>query len=105
MLRFRKKPIEVDAVQVRWSTWGEVCDFVGNAINESNPGRGISADEASDTCGEEGPNFIAFDLPTTHGEMATFRHGDWVLRDSKPGTFYPCKPDVFAETYEQVTDG
>jgi len=103
MPKFRKKPVEVESVQVRWSTWSEVCDFVCGAINESNPARRISADEASDTCGEIGPDFIAFDLPTTHSELATFRHGDWVLRDSKPGTFYPCKPDVFAATYEAVT--
>jgi hypothetical protein len=102
MPKFRKKPVVVEAVQVRWSTWGEVCDFVGGAISEANPGRNITADEASCTCGEQGPDFIAFDLPTTHGELATFRHGDWVLRDSKPGTFYPCKPDVFALTYEAV---
>lgn len=100
--RFRKKPVIVEAVQVRWSTWGEVCDFVGMAINADNPAREIAYGDASDTCGEAGPAFIAFDLPTTHGDLATFRHGDWVLRDSRPGTFYPVKPDVFEATYEPI---
>lgn len=27
--------------------------------------------------------------------------GDWIIRGVK-GEFYPCKPDIFAETYEEV---
>lgn len=35
-----------------------------------------------------------------HAEM-----GDWIIRGVK-GEFYPCKPDIFAATYEAVeTDG
>jgi hypothetical protein len=26
---------------------------------------------------------------------------DWIIRGVK-GELYPCKPDIFAETYEQV---
>ena len=26
-------------------------------------------------------------------------HGDWIIRGVK-GEFYPCKPDIFAATYE-----
>jgi hypothetical protein len=105
MPRFRKKPVEVDAVQVRWSTWGDVCEFIGDrAFQDANPhgGRTISADEASDTCGEPGPIYISFEIRTTHGELATVRHGDWLIPDSKAGTFYPCKPDVFTRTYDEV---
>lgn len=29
--------------------------------------------------------------------------GDWIIRGVK-GEIYPCKPDIFAETYEQVTE-
>lgn len=101
-MRFRKKPVEVEAVQLRWSTWNEVCEFTLDTISEDNPARNITAEEASDTCGEEGPEYIAFDVTTTHGETATVRHGDWIIPDSKPGTFYPCKPDVFEATYEPV---
>lgn len=28
-------------------------------------------------------------------------HGDYVIRGVK-GEFYPCKPDIFAATYEAV---
>lgn len=99
---YRKRPVVIEAVQIRWSTWNDVCEFVGGAINEGNPAWGIDADDASDTCGEPGPTFIALKLTTTHGEEAVFRHGDWIIPDSKPGTFYPCKPDIFEATYEAV---
>jgi hypothetical protein len=31
-------------------------------------------------------------------------HGDWIIRGVK-GEFYPCKPDIFALTYEDATSG
>lgn len=105
--RYRKKPIEIEAVQLRWTTWNAVCDFLGDVLQAENPtgAREISAEEASDTCDEPGPTYIALDVRTTHGEIATIRHGDWIIPDSKPGTFYPCKPDVFSATYEPAGGG
>ena len=29
--------------------------------------------------------------------------GDYIIKDVN-GEFYPCKPDVFAKTYERVAD-
>lgn len=29
--------------------------------------------------------------------------GDYIIRGIR-GEFYPCKPDIFKETYEEVTD-
>lgn len=104
MARYCNKPKEIEAVQLRWTNWNEVCEFLGDALQDVNPNgaREITAEEASDTCGEPGPTYIALDVRTVHGEIATARHGDWIIPDAKPGTFYPCKPDVFAKTYEAV---
>jgi hypothetical protein len=103
-VKYRKKPVEIEAVQLRWSTWNEVCQFLGDALGEVNPtgARSITAEEAADTCGEHGPEYIALDVRTVHGEIATVRHGDWIIPDGKPGTFYPCKPDIFEATYEAI---
>ena len=30
--------------------------------------------------------------------------GDWIIKGVK-GEFYPCKPDIFEATYEEVKDG
>ena len=39
-------------------------------------------------------------IPTLEGNMKALP-GDWIIRGVK-GEFYPCKPDIFATTYEQV---
>jgi hypothetical protein len=41
-------------------------------------------------------------IPTLEGEM-TCSLGDWVIRGVK-GELYPCKPDIFEQTYEEVRD-
>jgi hypothetical protein len=37
-------------------------------------------------------------IQTLEGDM-TALPGDWIIRGVK-GEFYPCKPDIFDETYE-----
>ena len=39
-------------------------------------------------------------IPTLEGMMAA-RPGDYVIKGVQ-GEFYPCKPDIFAQTYEGV---
>jgi hypothetical protein len=39
-------------------------------------------------------------IDTLEGEMEG-KVGDWIIRGVK-GEFYPCKPDIFAATYEEV---
>ena len=31
------------------------------------------------------------------------RNGDWVIRGVK-GEFYPCKSDIFEQTYDEVVE-
>ena len=38
------------------------------------------------------------EIETMEGTMRAY-HGDWIIRGIK-GEFYPCKPDIFEETYE-----
>jgi hypothetical protein len=83
--QFRKKPIVIEAIQFTGSNVGEIWDAFGRA------GIGWSS---------ETPNQLI--LTTTHGDEAPARVGDWIIPDSRPETFYPCKPDVFFATYEAV---
>jgi len=100
MPKFRKKPVVIEAVQLRWLNWNEVCDFLGDVIGPHNPGR--TSEQYSDTCGEraDASGWIELTIPTLEGEHIA-RHGDWIIRGVK-GEFYPCKPDIFAATYEAV---
>jgi hypothetical protein len=95
-VRYRKKPVVIEAEQLRWQNWNAVCELLGGVISEENPARMVRT--YSDTCEEAGPEYIEVTLPTAEGAMIA-RHGDWIIRGVQ-GEVYPCKPDIFAATYE-----
>jgi len=89
MARFRKKPVVIEAVQWDGSNLGEVIKFTGrheSALKWSWP-------EYEAVVRAEGLKIFTLEGPL----MAAI--GDWIIRGVK-GEFYPCKPDIFAETYE-----
>jgi hypothetical protein len=49
---------------------------------------------------DPGPAFML--IETLEGVMRA-EVGDWIIRGVK-GEFYPCKPDIFAATYEPVDE-
>lgn len=98
MAFYRKRPVVIEAVQLRWTTWNEMCDFLGEIISEANPAREITRAEVSDPCGEDGPTYLALTIPTLGGDH-TALHGDWIVKGVR-GEFYPVKPAIFVETYE-----
>lgn len=95
MAKFRKKPVIIEAVQLRWTTWSEICDFLGDIISPENPAR--NSCDYSDTCGELSP-YIELTIPTLEGNHIA-KHGDWIIKGVN-GEFYPCKPNIFEKTYE-----
>ena len=52
--------------------------------------------EASDSIGAP-PYYL---IKTLEGPLIA-RVGDWIIRGVK-GEFYPCKPDIFEQTYDAV---
>jgi hypothetical protein len=66
-------------------------------IGPDSPAR--NSDRFSDACGEQAP-FIELTIPTLEGSHIA-RHGDWIIK-GVAGEFYPCKPEIFAATYDQV---
>lgn len=40
-------------------------------------------------------------IPTLEGDM-TAQIGDWIIKGVQ-NEFYPCKPDIFNNTYEEVS--
>jgi len=41
-------------------------------------------------------------IKTLEGNM-TAQLGDWIIKGLK-GEFYPCKPDIFEQTYDKVAE-
>ena len=94
MAKYLSKKVNVEAIQLCWCTWNEVCDFLGEIISETNPGR-ISSSYSSQ-CGEQSP-YIELTIPTTLAPCRV-KHGDWIIKGAL-GDFYPMPPDVFTATY------
>ena len=98
MQQYRKRPVVVEALQLCWNTWDEMCDFLGGIVSVKNPARNVET--FSDKCGERGPYWIELTIPTLEGDHVA-RHGDWIIKGIQ-GEFYPCKPDIFEATYERI---
>ena len=101
MAKFRKKPVVIEAVQLRWDTWSEMCDHAGvGKLSDGKPeGCYIDAD-GKGTLIQGASGELGLFIPTLEGLM-TARQDDFVIRGVK-GELYPCKPDIFEQTYEAV---
>lgn len=85
MPKYRKKPVVIEAFQLE-KLGQEYPDWFTKA---------------------RGAGFITmiptgFVISTLEGEMAA-NLGDYVIQGVK-GEIYPCKPDIFEATYEEVDD-
>ena len=95
-MRYRKKPVVIDAVQWTGTNHREMFDFLTDY-------------QCTDQyMSEEGKNFYidhwkvpgGLVIKTLEGEHLA-NIGDYIIR-GVCGEFYPCKPDIFRETYEEV---
>jgi len=96
MPKFRKKPVEIEAIRFEYSKEGidELMAFCLGQVGRVSKERHINA---------VGQAEIAT-LEDGSGELVV-RHiaseGDYIIKGIK-GEFYPCKPDIFEQTYEQI---
>lgn len=83
MPKFRKKPVEIEAVQYTGSNHADIFAFCPVASNNADDPLAVSNQLWIRTL--EG------------GHVAS--PGDYIIRGVK-GEFYPCKPGIFAATYD-----
>ncbi len=86
MAKYRKKPIVIEAMQYTGSNLSEVLDFI-NAHSKTNRSHYIGGEGRLCVKTPEGNMRASFD--------------DWVIIGIG-GEVYPCKPDIFKATYEEV---
>lgn len=79
--RFRKKPVVIEAMHFADVVDGSRIAAWCGGTNEASPQQ--------------------VQILTLEGTM-TATLGDYVIRGVQ-GEFYPCKPDIFAATYEPVS--
>lgn len=82
--QYRKKPVVIEAIRFTGSVAS--AEEIGDWTIPTPIGYGSL------------PRTIR--IPTLEGLM-TAQAGDYIIKGVK-GEFYPCKPDIFKATYEQV---
>ena len=92
--KYRKLPVVIEAIQWNGNNQQEIMDFVGKQLRFS---RVPAAMEHNFDCPDSAYNFM---IPTLEGNMMAVKN-DYIIKGIN-GEFYPCKPDIFAKTYEQL---
>lgn len=88
-MKYRKRPVVIEAVQWNGDNFAEICKFMDCAPDV----------DARELCNGE-PSLIL--IPTLEGVMEASVY-DYIIKGVN-GEFYPCKPDIFAKTYELVEE-
>ena len=108
MSLYRKKPVVIDAHQ--WEINGDHPDDFSDRDNsvgsQTREGMVVGYFRHPEIDGER-PCALCQVIMHSHGWIDTVEGGhrvcpgDWIITGVK-GERYPCKPDIFAETYEEV---
>lgn len=86
--KYRKLPVVIEAIEFSRDNLAEVLEFTNN-----------TAKYIAERC----PNGkIQLIIPTLEGDHIA-NIGDYIIKGIH-GEFYPCKPDIFKKTYEEVID-
>lgn len=91
--RFRKKPVVIEAIE--W-TGKNLFDVITFTDGEPDLRHDMAADKWGQYC--ELVRREGFKIKTLEGYMDA-SIGDMIIKGVQ-GELYPCKPDIFAETYE-----
>lgn len=90
MKKFRKKPVSIEAVQ--WDGSQESTDMILTWV------RGAGHAAYRGVAGVDATLYIS----TLEGDMQANAY-DWIIKGIA-GEFYPCRPDIFAATYEEIIE-
>lgn len=93
-MKYRKKPVVVEAIQWNGVNLQEIIYFVGDKLE-------CHICDTAWKVGKDKPQ-VTIKIKTLEGEhIAT--EGDYIIKGVH-GEFYPCKSDIFEKTYEPATN-
>ncbi len=104
-MKFRKKPVVVEAKEFAGDTAKLHQVYLWIEENTEGSFEPMAVIEGRKPCPASGVSIDPRDGRLMIATLEGFHHaniGDWIIRGVQ-GEFYPCKPDIFAATYEQVT--
>lgn len=90
-MKYRKKPVVINAIQFQ-------SDDIKNILNWIE-GFGVKYMDVI----QYNPHQHIYEVATFEGPFV-IRDDDWLIR-GVAGEFYPCKPGIFEQTYERVSEG
>ena len=79
--KYRKKPVTIEAIQWNGENLSKIDEFTESKVKNHES---------------------VLIIPTLEGDMEV-SIGDYIIKGVN-GEFYPCKPNIFAKTYEEVTE-
>ena len=79
--KFKKKPVIIEAIQWNGENLSEINEFTKNEVKNHES---------------------VLIILTLEGDMYASLN-DYIIKGVNRA-FYPCKPDIFAKTYEEVTE-
>lgn len=82
--KFKKKPVVIEAIQYTGANAEDVIRF------------------SKDVIVKPGGKSDVLIIRTLEGDMQA-QTGDFIIKGVN-GEFYPCKPDIFEKTYEEVVE-
>jgi len=85
-MKYRKKPIVIEAKQLTKESFFDILEWVGK--------------DNYSFWTTNAPSYIS--INTLEGVMRASLN-DFIIKGVQ-GEFYPCKPDIFEQTYEAVKD-
>jgi len=92
--KYRKKPIVIEAIQFDGNNYDETMKFGDNNFMQPFFVKNVNPNEINGELVNDPTIFIK----TLEGNMR-ISVGDYVIKGIK-GEYYPCKPDIFLDTYD-----
>lgn len=91
-MKYRNKPVIIEAIKWNGVNLQEIIDFVGDSLIY----------KTMDTAWEVGKGklVVLISIKTLEGNHIV-TEGDYIIKGVQ-GEFYPCKPDIFDQTYEAI---
>lgn len=98
-MKYRKKPVVIEAIEWDGHNLRDVIAFTGlhKSISDIKVSDERRWDDYTDLVEKEGLKIFTLEGPM----MASI--GDFIIKGVQ-GEFYPCKPDIFAKTYEPIPE-
>lgn len=94
-MKFRKKPVVIEAVQYDGANAAAILFWIGNSS------AAVEAAQAGTRLASVDNGVLRIRTLESGDGWHIADIDDWIIRGVQ-GEFYPCKPEIFAATYDAV---